>query len=93
MKKRFLTKNLYKDYSHKGGKSYGIAGFGAGGKCTFWKRKNEKRRKNERSVSLVRFFRALKCVKFCFCIVKYKVIGTIAAVLQMYTFLGGGVHL
>ena len=24
---------------------------------------------------------------------KYKVIGTIAAVLQMYTFLGGGVHL
>jgi hypothetical protein len=28
-----------------------------------------------------------------FCVVKYKVIGTIAAVLQMYTFLGGGVHL
>ena len=88
MKKRFLTKNLYKDYSHKGGKSYGIAGFGMGGKCTFWKRKNEKLRKNERSVSLVRFFRALKCVKFCFCVVKYKVIGTIAAVLQMYTFFG-----
>ena len=57
------------------------------------KTENEKRRKNERSVSLVRFFRALKCVKFCFCVVKYKVIGTIAAVLQMYTFLGGGVHL
>lgn len=56
------------------------------------KTENEKRRKNERSVSLVRFFRALKCVKFCFCVVKYKVIGTIAAVLQMYTFLGGGVH-
>lgn len=55
------------------------------------KTENEKRRKNERSVSLVRFFRALKCVKFCFCVVKYKVIGTIAAVLQMYTFLGGGV--
>jgi hypothetical protein len=52
------------------------------------KTENEKRRKNERSVSLVRFFRALKCVKFCFCVVKYKVIGTIAAVLQMYTFLG-----
>lgn len=44
------------------------------------KTENEKRRKNERSVSLVRFFRALKCVKFCFCVVKYKVIGTIAAV-------------
>lgn len=57
------------------------------------KTENEKRRKNERSVSLVRFFRALKCVKFCFCVVNYKVIGTIAAVLQMYTFLGGGVHL
>ena len=28
------------------------------------KTENEKRRKNERSVSLVRFFRALKCVKF-----------------------------
>lgn len=55
------------------------------------KTENEKRRKNERSVSLVRFFRALKCVKFCFCVVKYKVIGTIAAVLQMYTFLGGWV--
>ena len=52
------------------------------------KTENEKRRKNERSVSLVRFFRALKCVKFCFCVVKYKVIGTIAAVLQMYTFWG-----
>ena len=35
MKKRFLTKNLYKDYSHKEGKSYGIAGFGTGEKCTF----------------------------------------------------------
>lgn len=58
------------------------------------KTENEKRRKNERSVSLVRFFRALKCVKFCFCVVKCKVIGTIAAVLQMYTFFGGGgVHL
>lgn len=55
------------------------------------KTENEKRRKNERSVSLVRFFRALKCVKFCFCVVKYKVIGTIAAVLQMYTFFGGWV--
>lgn len=54
------------------------------------KTENEKRRKNERSVSLVRFFRALKSVKFCFCVVKYKVIGTIAAVLQMYTFLGAG---
>lgn len=57
------------------------------------KTENEKRRKNERSVSLVRFFSALKCVKFCFCVVKYKVIGTIAAVLQMYTFLGGAVYI
>lgn len=57
------------------------------------KTENEKRRKNERSVSLVRLFRALKCVKFCFCVVKYKVIGTIAAVLQMYTFLGGAVYI
>lgn len=57
------------------------------------KTENEKRRKNERSVSLVRFSRALKCVKFCFCVVKYKVIGTIAAVLQMYTFLGGAVYI
>lgn len=56
------------------------------------KTENEKRRKNERSVSLVRFFRALKCVKFCFCVVKYKVIGTIAAVYKC-TLLGGGVHL
>lgn len=47
------------------------------------KTENEKRRKNERSVSLVRFFRALKYVKFCFCVVKSKVIGTIAAVLQI----------
>ena len=52
-------------------------------------RNGEKRAKR----FLGRFFRALKCVKFCFCVVKYKVIGTIAAVLQMYTFLGGGVHL
>ncbi len=52
------------------------------------KTENEKRRKNERSVSLVRLFRALKYVKFCFCVVKSKVIGTIAAVLQMYTFFG-----
>lgn len=57
------------------------------------KTENEKRRKNERSVSLVRLFRALKCVKFCFCVVKYKVIGTIAAVLQMYTFFGGAVYI
>jgi len=57
------------------------------------KTENEKRRKNERSVSLVRFFRALKCVKFCFCVVKYKVIGTIAAVLQMYTFFWGAVYI
>lgn len=57
------------------------------------KTENEKRRKNERSVSLVQFFCALKCVKFCFCVVKYKVIGTIAAVLQMYTFLGGAVYI
>lgn len=42
------------------------------------KTENEKRRKNERSVSLVRFFRALKYVKFCFCVVKSKMIGTIA---------------
>lgn len=51
------------------------------------KTENEKRRKNERSVFSA-IFRALKCVKFCFCVVKYKVIGTIAAVLQMYTFWG-----
>ena len=57
------------------------------------KTENEKRRKNERSVSLVRFFRALKYVNFRFHTIKTKVIGTIAAVLQMYTFLGGGVHL
>lgn len=42
---------------------------------------------NERSVSLVRFSRVKIC-KILFCIVKSKVIGTIAAVLQMYTFLG-----
>lgn len=53
------------------------------------KTENEKRRKNERSVSLVRFFRALKCVKFCFCVVKYKVIGTIAARFTNVHFFGG----
>lgn len=53
------------------------------------KTENEKRRKNERSVSLVRFFRALKYVKFCFCVVKSKVIGTIAARFTNVHFFGG----
>lgn len=87
MKKRFLTKNLYKDYSHKGGKSYGIAGFGMGGKCTFWKRKNEKRRKTSEA-----FFRAIfsrvKICKFSFSYYKTKENRNDCAVLQMYTFFG-----
>lgn len=87
MKKRFLTKNLYKDYSHKGGKSYGIAGFGAGGKCTFWKRKNEKRRKTSEA-----FFRAIfprvKICKFSFLYYKIKENRNDCDVLQMYTFFG-----
>ena len=87
MKKRFLTKNLYKDYSHKVGKSYGIAGFGAGGKCTFWKRKNEKRRKTSEA-----FFRAIfprvKICKSSFLYYKIKENRNDCDVLQMYTFFG-----
>lgn len=52
------------------------------------KTENEKRRKNERSVSLVRFFRVLKHVKYCFYIVKSKVIGTIAPFYKCTLFLG-----
>ena len=57
------------------------------GKCAFWKRKM---RNGEKWAK--RFFSAIfsrvKICKFLFCVVKIKVIGTIAAVLQMYTFLG-----
>lgn len=56
------------------------------------KTENEKRRKNERSVSLVRFFCALKYIKFCFCVVKPKMIGTIAPFYKC-TLFWGGVHL
>lgn len=52
-------------------------------------RNGEKRAKR----FLGRFFRALKYVNFRFRTIKSKRIGTIAAVLQMYTFFGGGVHL
>lgn len=59
------------------------------GKCAFWKRKM---RNGEKWAK--RFFSAIfsrvKICKFLFCVVKIKVIGTIAAVLQMYTFLGAG---